>query len=258
MRTYYVYIARTTAALFFILAVCALLTPTTVSAKGRLRVIYDLPEPEDINAARIIYQSEVAEEIAQIVEEWSLLKKDVTLRFGTVLGPHFAVLDNGKLEIHIPYDFFSNTQKLFAAKKYAETKDATTAALNSLHHTIYHELGHAIIHSQPTGIPAQLEEHAVDTLSAILLISIYEDGAEIASSAAKAFQLLATETESPLHTKNDIQRFQEINCLVYGSNPRKYAALLEDLPTMTESICPTRFQKTHKQWEQIFKIALPD
>ncbi|SHI52444.1 DUF4344 domain-containing metallopeptidase [Halodesulfovibrio aestuarii] len=258
MRMYYFCMLRTIAALLFTLAACALLTPDTATAKGRLRIVYDLPEPEDVAAARTIHQSEVAEEVAQIVEDWNLLAEDVTLRFGTQLGPHFAVLQNGKLEIQIPYEFFSNTKNLFAEKKYVAQKDPATSALNTLHHAIYHELGHAIIYSQPTGITESMEEDAVDTLSAILLISVYEDGAKIAASAAKAFQLLATEPESTLNIQGDIRRVQEINCLIYGSNPEKYQNLLEDLPTNSDTICPARFLKHHKLWEKILKIPLPD
>lgn len=227
-------------------------------AKGSLRITYELPDSEDVAAARIIHQSEVAEEVAQVVEDWNLLSQNVTLRFGTQLGPHFAVLQNGKLEIHIPYSFFSTMEKLFASKKYIKQLSPTTSALNTLHHAIYHELGHAVIYSQKTGISDAMEEEAVDTLSVILLISVYADGADIASSAAKAFQLLATEPDSTVNLQNDILRFQEINCLVYGSNPDKYKDLLDDLPVNSVSICPKRFITHHRQWEKIFNIPLPD
>ena len=258
MRMYYFCMLRTIAAMSLLLVVCAVLTPTSATAKGRLRIVYDLPEPEDVIAARIVHQSEVAEEVAQIVEEWDLLTEDVVLRFGTQIGPHFAVLQNGNLEIQIPYDFFSSTQNMFTEKKYITQTSPATSALNTLHHAIYHELGHAIIYSQPTGITEKMEEEAVDNLSAILLISVYGDGADIAASAAKAFQLLATEPESRLNTKDDIRRVQEINCLIYGSNPEKYKELLTDLPVNSEALCPTRFLKYHKQWEEILSIPLPD
>ncbi|WP_175565965.1 DUF4344 domain-containing metallopeptidase [Halodesulfovibrio marinisediminis] len=258
MRKYHGYMFRTVAAFFVLLASCAIIFPTAATAKGKLRIVYELPEPEDVAAARMIHQSEVAEEVAQIVEEWNLLSQDVVLRFGTQIGPHFTVLHNGKLEIQIPYEFFSNTRDLFTSKKYIDQKDPITSALNTLHHAIYHELGHAVIYSQSTGIAEKMEERAVDNLSAILLISAYENGADIAASAAKAFQLLATESESTLNTKNDIRRVQEINCLIYGNNPNKYKELLADLPVNSDAICPPRFRKYHKQWEQIFNIPLPD
>lgn len=258
MRTYshhFLRIAVTFAALLFF---CAALFPVIAEAKGSLRVTYELPDPEDVAAARIIHQSEVAEEVAQVVEDWNLLSQNVTLRFGTQLGPHFAVLQNGKLEIHIPYSFFKQMEQLFASKKYVEQASPTTSALNTLHHAIYHELGHAVIYSQKTGISDAMEEEAVDTLSVILLISVYADGADIASSAAKAFQLLATEPDSTMHLQNDIQRFQEITCLIYGSNPDKYKDLLHDLPVNSVSICPKQFITQHRQWEKIFNIPLPD
>lgn len=258
MRTYSPYFLRIAITFTALLLFCAALFPVIAEAKGSLRVTYELPDPEDVAAARIIHQSEVAEEVAQVVEDWSLLSQNVTLRFGTQLGPHFAVLQNGKLEIHIPYSFFKEMEKLFASKKYLEQVSPTTSALNTLHHAIYHELGHAVIYSQKTGISDAMEEEAVDTLSVILLISVYADGADIASSAAKAFQLLATEPDSTVNLQNDIRRFQEINCLVYGSNPDKYRELLNDLPVNSVEICPERFLVHHKQWEKIFNIPLPD
>jgi len=258
MRMHTPYILLTALALAALIVLSIALCAADAEAKGTLRIVYELPEPEDVAAARTVHQSEVAEEVAQIVEDWSLLPKNVTLRFGTQLGPYFAVLQSGKLEIHIPYSFFSKMKKLFASKTYVEQQSPTTSALNTLHHAIYHELGHAVIYSQKTGISDKTEEDAVDTLSVILLISVYADGADIAASAAKAFQLLATEPDSTLNLQNDIERFQEINCLVYGSDPEKYQELINDLPVNSESVCPERFIAHHKQWEKIFRIPLPD
>lgn len=245
-----------TAALF--LTFCILVLPVSAPAQGTLRVVYDLPEPEDLAAARIIYRSELAEEVAQIVEDWKLLKKDVTLRFGAVIGPHFTVLRNNSLEIQIPYAFLSDMLALFNKRKSIDQEPPTTSALNALHHVIYHEIGHAIIYTQQTGISESQEEDAVDNLSAILLISAYEDGAEIAASAAKALQLLATQPESATQKKNDIRRVKEINCLIYGSNPDKYQALLNDLPANSMTFCPIKFSTHHKLWEKVFNIPLPD
>ncbi|OBQ57502.1 DUF4344 domain-containing metallopeptidase [Halodesulfovibrio spirochaetisodalis] len=250
------YMLRPVATLLLLLTVGTFLFPETATASGRLRVIYELPEPEEVAAARVIFQSEVAAEVAQIVEEWRLLDKDVTLRFGTQIGPHFAVLKNGSLEIQIPYSFFSDTKKLFATQR--STVPPEISALNTLHHAIYHELGHAVVHTKSTGITDNVEEYEVDTLSTILLISVYDDGANIASSAAKAFQLLAKDPDAFLPGNDDFQRAQEINCLIYGSSPAQHAALLKELPLHSSLICPSRFKKHHRQWERTFRIQLPD
>lgn len=257
MYRHYIHAFHTTTAALFI-ALYILVSPVTATAHGTLRIEYDLPEPEDLSAARILYQSELAEEVAQIVNDWSLLKEDVTLRFGAEMGPHFTVLNNGHLEIQVPYAFLSEMQNLFSSKEFVDQDNSTTSALNALHHAVYHEIGHAIIYSQKTGIPENREEEAVDTLSAILLISVYENGADIAASAAKAFQLLATEPEHATHIKNDIRRAKEISCLIYGSNPEKYYYLLEDLPADSMVLCPEKFLEQHKLWEKVFDIPLPD
>ena len=257
MYRHYINVLHTTTAALFI-TLCFLALPVTATAQGTLRIVYELPEPEDIAAARIIYQSELAEEVAQIVEDWKLLKKDVTLRFGAVVGPHFTVLRNDALEIQIPYAFLTEMLALFNSRSTIEQDTPTTSALNALHHAIYHEIGHAIIYSQKTGISEKQEEEAVDNLSAILLISVYEDGAKIAASAAKAFQLLATEPDNTEHTKDDIRRVKGINCLIYGSNPDKYQDLLDDLPPDSMNFCQKEFLTHHKLWEKVFNIPLPD
>ena len=235
----------------------AMLLPSSATAKGRLLVVYDYPEPEDIQAARSIRQSEVAEEVAEIVADWNLLDTDVTVRFGTQIGPHFTVLNNGAPEIQIPYSFYSATRDLFAARSFVDQVSPEISALNTLHHALYHELGHAVIYTKQTGISEQIEEQAVDELATIMLISAYDEGATIAASAAKAFQLLSTEPDT-VDARNDIRRVQAISCLIYGSDPKKNADLLEDLPTNSDSLCPARFISYHKQWEKIFNIPLPD
>ncbi|MET0284227.1 MAG: DUF4344 domain-containing metallopeptidase, partial [Polyangiales bacterium] len=56
------------------------------------------------------------------------------------------------------------------------------------------------------------------------------------------------------HSLNQ-QRFYQILCLVYGSNPRAYQALVSDgvLPASRAQRCPAEYAQKSAAWEQLLE-----
>ena len=106
------------------------------------------------------------------------------------------------------------------------------------------------------------EEDSVDQLATITLIAMGDEGVGMAMSGAYWFQLQATKAghETPFWDEHafDGQRFYNIMCLIYGSNPGKYAKFIENgnLPADRAKRCPEEYTKINKAWEKLLQPYL--
>jgi hypothetical protein len=142
-------------------------------------------------------------------------------------------------------------------------KDATelgNAVLGATMFSFFHEAGHGLIHL--LDLPAVgREEDSVDQLATLTLIAGGDDGVGMALSGAYWFQLQAkAERKTPFWDEHgfDGQRFYNILCLIYGSNPDKYAAFVSSgtLPADRAKRCPEEYTKINKAWEKLLQPYL--
>lgn len=155
---------------------------------------------------------------------------DVSVSFGYEDGPLYDPTTN---QIHIPYDFISEVQQRFDKAEYQQSGvSIDEATQDALLHTLFHELAHALISIYELPIVGK-EEDAADSLATFLLIELFEDGQEIAISAADLFDLESTDRDV-LEDEDfwgehslDEQRFFATLCHVYGSAPDQYDSLIE-------------------------------
>ncbi len=145
-----------------------------------------------------------------------------------------------------------------------------TAATGAAVFFLLHELGHALIHA--LDLPAVgREEDAVDQLATVLLvrelgvggIETALDGAlGLAELDAAEAEALAAEPEEVEDSAEPVywdehsfgeQRFYDIVCLVYGSDPGGHADLVgEDyLPAERAEICPEEWEVVSRAWERL-------
>ncbi len=152
----------------------------------------------------------------------------------------------------------------------ADPTRVATAVTGATVFFLLHELGHALIHA--LDLPAVgREEDAVDQLATVLLVrELGAGGIETALvgamglaelDAAEADALAAEpdeEEDSPEpvywdeHSFGE-QRFYDIVCLVYGSDPAAHADLIgEDyLPAERAEICPDQWAGVSRAWERL-------
>ncbi|MGV9305556.1 DUF4344 domain-containing metallopeptidase [Nonomuraea sp. NPDC003727] len=131
--------------------------------------------------------------------------------------------------------------------------------------TLFHELGHAVISifDLPT---VGKEDDAVDQLSAIFMIQAGEEGENFALQAAQSYFIAAADTDRdslPFYDEHsmDEQRGYNYACLVYGSDPEKFADLVGEaddsfLPAARAERCPQEWEKVSAAWAKLLEPHL--
>lgn len=190
------------------------------------------------------------------------MQQKITVVYGTQDGPQF---DPELMQIHIPYHFVTEVFNRFTKDEYQKTGVTPKAAtLDAILHTLGHEYGHAYIYANEVIVLGR-EEDAVDTLATLLLIHSFEDGAEIALSAADLFALEDEEIDelidddfSDEHSL-DAQRYFSTLCLIHGSDPLKYRQLLsaEQELMQRSDFCIEEYQRQTDNWNRLKQRYTP-
>ncbi len=223
-------------------------------SRGEVQRIYEPPmSAADQRILNEIKQSGVVSEIIRLMNNEFTLTDNLTIRIGAPKGPLF---DNQYGEIAIPYSFITITRNVFTTawpgKSPEQVNDAT---MDVLMHVLLHEMGHALL--DLFDIPAiRNEENEVDDLAAILLVEMFEDGDKIVLNAARAFDLQKTrygayarEHRGTEHGLSE-ERFRNMACLVYGSDPKKYPDLLQNTGLTADDAveCEHRYKIRRDYW----------
>ena len=129
--------------------------------------------------------------------------------------------------------------------------------------TLYHEIGHAMVEVLQLPILGR-EEDAVDNLATILMIPEPGDvvGEELIIAAADGWLLSHYDAEDAGYEQAywgehglDLQRYYNIMCLVYGSNPGSFGDLAEmaELPPDRMETCPEEYERVAASWDAVLK-----
>ncbi len=225
-------------------------------ATASVSVIYK--SSDGAEAVSMIKNSGVVEEVVELLNSEFNFANQLTIVFGEEDGPLY---DPNINEIHIPYFFITEVEERFLFSGYEETgisiEDAT---MDALMHTLFHEAAHSFIYMFDLPVIGK-EEDAADSLATVLLVEFYEDGAEIAITAADLFQLESEDTEAfsdesfwDEHSL-DIQRFYATLCQVYGSNPDEYGYLKESVGFSDEraELCEEEYYNLVRSWMMLLE-----
>ncbi len=200
-----------------------------------------------------IRDSGIVEGVVAFINEKFILSQPLKFIIGSDDGPLF---DSQSNKIQIPYSFLNEVKNRFKRAKYSQSGvSVLDASLDSVMHTLFHELAHALIYMHDIPVIGK-EEDAADGLATILLIEFFDDGAEIAISAADLFDL---ESEDIVEFEEadfwddhslDLQRFYSTLCHVYGSNPTKYATLIKEVgfSEYRAETCINEYENILRSW----------
>ena len=125
---------------------------------------------------------------------------------------------------------------------------------------LVHEIGHGLI--DLLDLPAVgREEDSADQLATLTLMASGDQGVAMALAGAHWFRLQSkTGHKTPFWDEHafDEQRFYNILCLVFGSDPFKHAAFIEAgyLPEERARRCPAEYARIKKAWEQLLSPHL--
>ena len=242
------------------------------SSVDSLRVIFDRTCEDSASFGRFLKQKEIIEDLEVLFNEELDVKTRVTIDFSCAKGGGPYYLPSGK-KIVIPISFRGYLEKLIKhsemAKVYNFTEDdIEEISNNTMIFMIFHELGHALI--DVLDIPTTgREEDAVDELSTILLLSYYEDGIEMALSAAVVFNVWsemqdATISDDRMYGEHslDAQRFFNILCMVYGyddsANGDVFNLFEVEVSDERAYRCILDYNKKARSWYFLLKPHLRD
>ncbi|WP_221077468.1 DUF4344 domain-containing metallopeptidase [Agarivorans albus] len=216
----------------------------------------------DKESRALIKRSNINQHFSQLVTQLFNFRRAVTLEYGINDGPLYDPDAHG---IYIPYAFVAETLEFFANNNYQKRYgiSAEDAAIDTLLHTLLHELGHAYITDQQIPILGK-EEDAADNLATIVLLNYVELGDEVAISAADMFAFESEDKPNFYELSEyinehsfDLQRYFSTLCLVYGSNPKRYPKLLNEIDTSylaeRQEFCIHQYQQTNQSWHTYLK-----
>ena len=117
-----------------------------------------------------------------------------------------------------------------------------------------HEAGHAVVDQRDLPITGR-EEDVVDQFAALHLIREGFDGAWAAMDGVLGLQGNGMFSRSDFAGEHSLgpQRFFNVACLVYGSDPRAYAALVgpDGLPEERAARCPGEYAQVDKAFDRL-------
>ena len=203
-------------------------------------------------------KEKVLEKAARDLNKSLALPHDITL-VTRDCGEINAFYKKDDHSITMCYELMDYYYKLFRQSGDSE-KEASQDMSDAMQFIFLHELGHALIDAYDLPVPGD-EEDAADRLSSYInLEELGESGSRAAIAAADAFNFQSQSSASkelPFYDEHslDQQRFYNILCSLYGSNPNKYGVLVERklLPEQRAVRCPGEYQQIVKSWDKLLK-----
>ncbi len=170
-----------------------------------------------------------------------------------------AYYDPDSHRIIVCYDLLEYFVSMF--KSSAKNDDELgTAVMGATLFSFYHETGHGLIHL--LDLPATgREEDSADQIATLILIAAGDKGVAMALDGAYWFQLQQKQgDDTPFWDEHgfDGQRFYNILCLIYGSDPDKYGDFVTsgNLPKDRAAQCPDEYRKISHAWDQLLQPYL--
>ncbi len=228
---------------------------------GKFQVYYNPAKNHAYKTIENIFaKAHMYERVAAVLNKNINLPRNIAI-VSTECGQANAYYDPKHHAIVMCYELVGEFAK--SAAPYAATNtDLYRATIGSTLFTFFHELGHTLIHE--LNLPAVgREEDAADQLGVTFITAGGNDLGEIALVAvARQFKERAMQTrpedlpywdEHPL----DQQRYFNLICLLYGSNPRKYTSLpsLAGLPGGRARQCPSEYQQATNSWLRLIQLS---
>ncbi len=155
------------------------------------------------------------------------------------------------------YEMLAHLTSIFArsGRWTVQEREAVDGAATFI---MMHEIGHALVHVMDLPITGR-EEDAVDQLATVMLIASGEKGAEAALNGVRAIQPGANAVfdNSDFADEHSLgpQRFFNVACWIYGSDPAKYRGLVANgvLPQARAARCPGEYQRLSKAWIRLLQ-----
>lgn len=203
-------------------------------------------------------QEKVLEHAARDLNKALALPYDITL-VTRDCGQINAFYSSDDHSITMCYEIMDFYYDLFRKSDYSE-QEASQKMSDAMQFIFLHELGHALIDAYQLPVTGNEEDSADRLSSYINLKELGDSGSRAAIAAANAFSLQSQSQNAedlPFYDEHslDQQRFYNILCSLYGSDPDRYAVLVEKnlLPEQRAVRCSNEYQQIVRTWEGLLK-----
>jgi len=244
---------------------------------GKVKVRYDAPKNADFKVYAAHLESErFLEGIADSINAQIKLPTDLTL-VASQCDTVNAFYDPETHSVTLCYELVSFFDVLHTRDNTAEdgtvdVDEIVKSVEGATEFVLYHEVGHALINLLDLPITGK-EEDAVDQLATVVLINADDDAsAEAALNGAYTFLLQGQASEDANDEGEqpelafwdehslDPQRFYNITCWVYGSDPQAFEDLVKEeaIPQARAERCPGEWQQTSSAWTRLLAPYMKD
>lgn len=228
-----------------------------LDAKGFVVRPTEVQSREYRELAREIDQSGLLRDIATELNGVLRIDQTLGLRFAECGEPN-AYYDADAREVSVCFELVEWYYE-HMADAYDTDEELDDSVAGAFVFVFFHEIGHALVDVLDLPITGR-EEDAVDQLSAWILL----DGAEgdqavldaaLSFYAASESADMVDEGEYADEHSLDQQRFYNMVCWVYGSDPDGYEHLLEDdyLPAARAERCESEYAQIDRSWTRLLK-----
>jgi hypothetical protein len=228
---------------------------------GDFKVVYtEIKNAEYAELAKELRDSKLLETIAADLNATIALPFDISISFEECGEPN-AFYDPEKRRISMCLELIEDLNDVFQKK--IESEDAAIeATLNATIFVFFHELGHALVDALKLPITGK-EEDAVDQLSTFILADGTDEGEAAALDGAESFLSDEEQIDNfPFWDEHSLgpQRFYNIVCWVYGQNPDKYLALVDQgvLPQERAVRCQDEYRQISNSWSTLLAPHLKE
>lgn len=218
----------------------------------------DITSPKFAEIDRQVKDEKLLEKAADQLNRALILPQDITLRTKSC-GQINAQYLSSDHSVTICYELMDHFYNVFRSAGEPEQK-AYDKMFEASRFVFLHEIGHALIDVYNLPVTGN-EEDAADRLAAYVnLAELGEDGERSVFAAAEAFDQESKQNGSSGKNLADEhllqeQRFYNSLCMIYGSNPTKYADIVTKgyLPKERASKCQSEYQRAADAWASLLE-----
>jgi hypothetical protein len=232
-------------------ALLAALSLPQAAAAGRFVVLP--PQVESAqwrDEAREMQQSGVLQDLADALNAIVVLPRDVGLRFAEC-GEANAYYDSEAREISMCLELMQSMAETLEGQ-FENDEETTDALAGAFIAVVLHEAGHALVDVLELPVTGR-EEDAVDQLSAWLLIEADDVASVLGAAATYYTDGEAGDDEFADEHSLDKQRYFNLVCWAYGSNPAESKHLVEtwELPEARAEQCEAEYAQLDRSWSRL-------
>lgn len=228
------------------------------STRGRVVVVYAPPrDPGHRNIHLILRRQRVLERLSEVVRLVRLPRR-LTLRLEGCDGEPNAWYDPERHAVTMCYEMAASVRDLAPRKASPAGITRDQAIRGPIAQIFLHEISHALFHLLHVPIFGR-EEDAADQLASLLLLHLAPARArDLVTGSGYFFAALGRQEVADQSSFADVhgtswQRFYNLACLAYGSDPRHYADIVAKgyLPKERAETCGEEYEQVAYAFERL-------